>query len=46
MSLWLAFVAGILSAGDAMAIKLMLPQWQHDVLSSLHARRIQRDARV
>jgi CDP-diacylglycerol--glycerol-3-phosphate 3-phosphatidyltransferase len=35
--IWLAFGLGIASAIDALAIKLILPGWQHDVLSAFHA---------
>lgn len=35
--IWLAFAAGLASAADAMAIKLILPGWQHDILSFRHA---------
>jgi CDP-diacylglycerol--glycerol-3-phosphate 3-phosphatidyltransferase len=35
--IWVAFAFGIASAVDALAIKLILPGWQHDVLSAFHA---------
>jgi len=35
--LWLAIIAGIISNLDGLAIKLILPTWQHDVLSCWHA---------
>jgi len=31
--IWLAFATGLVSAVDALAIKLILPGWQHDILS-------------
>lgn len=38
--IWVAFVFGMLSAIDAMAIKLLIPEWKHDVLSTFHALRM------
>ena len=35
--IWLAFGMGLISAADALAIKLILPGWNHDVLSCIHA---------
>lgn len=35
--IWVAFGFGIISAIDALAIKLLIPEWQHDVLSTFHA---------
>jgi phosphatidylglycerophosphate synthase len=40
--IWVAFGFGMISAVDAMAIKLLLPGWQHDVLSTFHALRRRR----
>jgi CDP-diacylglycerol--glycerol-3-phosphate 3-phosphatidyltransferase len=38
----LAIGAGIISFVDALAIKLLLPGWQHDVASCFHAYRLRR----
>jgi phosphatidylglycerophosphate synthase len=38
--IWAVFGLGIISAIDSMAIKLILPDWQHDVPSALHAWRM------
>jgi len=38
--IWLAFGFGLASAIDATAIKLILPGWNHDVLSAWHAWRM------
>lgn len=35
--IWLSFGLGLVSFFDALAIKLILPGWQHDVLSCVHA---------
>jgi len=35
--MWLAITAGIISNLDGLAIKLILPTWQHDVPSCWHA---------
>jgi phosphatidylglycerophosphate synthase len=40
--IWVSFAFGIVSAIDAMAIKLLIPTWQHDVLSSFHALKARR----
>ena len=42
--IWVAFGFGILSAVDALMIKLIMPGWQHDVLSTFHALEIKRKA--
>jgi phosphatidylglycerophosphate synthase len=42
--IWPAFVLGIAAALDGMAIKLILPGWQHDVLSTFHAVRMRERA--
>ena len=38
--IWLCLAAGLVSFLDALAIKLTLPGWQHDIHSFVHARRI------
>lgn len=38
--IWVSFGFGMLSCLDAMAIKLILPEWKHDVLSAFHAMRL------
>jgi phosphatidylglycerophosphate synthase len=40
--MWASIVLGIISNLDGLAIKLILPNWQHDVLSCLHAYKSQR----
>ena len=35
--IWLTFAFGLVSFFDALAIKLILPGWHHDVLSAVHA---------
>lgn len=37
---WLMFGVGLVSAADALAIKLILPGWHHDVHSCFHAKRL------
>jgi phosphatidylglycerophosphate synthase len=37
--IWPAFLLGLAAAVDGLAIKLILPGWQHDILSTLHALR-------
>lgn len=40
--LWLAILTGILSNLEGLAIKLVLPKWQHDVPTVWHALRLRR----
>lgn len=35
--IWMAFGFGLVAALGALAIKLILPEWKHDVLSCFHA---------
>ena len=42
---WVTWVIGLISFIDAFAIKLILPGWQHDILSNFHARRMLLDDR-
>ena len=35
--IWASFAFGLASAIDALAIKMILPEWKHDVLSCVHA---------
>ena len=42
--IWVAFAFGIVSAIDALVIKLLIPGWRHDVLSTFHALRLRRNA--
>jgi CDP-diacylglycerol--glycerol-3-phosphate 3-phosphatidyltransferase len=35
--IWVSFALGCVSFVDALAIKLILPGWRHDVLSCFHA---------
>lgn len=43
---WPSFALGLLSALDALIIKLVLPEWRHDVLSCFHSIRSRRAASV
>ena len=40
--MWASIVLGIFSNLDGLAIKLILPEWQHDVLSCFHAYKSQK----
>jgi CDP-diacylglycerol--glycerol-3-phosphate 3-phosphatidyltransferase len=44
--LWLAILTGIVSNLDGLAIKFVLPQWQRDVPSVIHALRLRRTGKT
>ena len=43
IALWLAILVGIVHTLEEIAMTLMLPIWQHDVLSLIHALRLRRE---
>lgn len=40
-TLWLAIIVGIIHTAEEIVMTLILPNWTHDVLSLVHARRLQ-----